>query len=407
MKEIESIEFVHDFLSKFCAMPTTGYHRPVKIPWPVIAGWYQAALLAALVWVAAWKPGWAPVVVAAALAVHWFVERTRAAEPWTILLVAFSSLIFVFLDSWELALGWFLLASLVAAVARTLPRPDGSRPDAADFLAIGGWGVVYALAPRLMAFENGGWLAPALLVLAAQRIARNPASQSSATRPGPPSREIRGTLSLNQVVITGADALPRSVPINLELRAGDSLAILCDSPEDAGDLADVLTARRAPHSGEIMIDGAPFEVGCRLTAVVAPGEEFIAGDLATNLVAFADQPLERGAVAAIREACSLSEVVEALGDRSLERDGSPLTPYHRLLVLVARVIPSSYHLVVVVDPMSWVNSVRGELWRSAVVRASVGRTAIWLTPDRDLAARANQVVEYRQGALRRAESPTN
>ena len=389
-------------------VPTTGYHRPVKIPWPVVAGWYHAALLAALVWVAAWRPGWAPVVAAAALAVHGLVDRTRAAEPWTSLLVAVSAATFLLLrGGWELALGWLLLASLVAAVARALPRPDGSRPDAADYLAIGGWGVVFALAPRLIAFENGGWLAPALLVLAAQRVARTPAVRSSPVQPGPPSREIRGTLSLNRVVVTGADALPRSVPINLDLRAGDSLAILCDSPEDAASLADVFTARRAPHAGEIMVDGAPFEVGDSLTAVVAPGEPFIPGDLVTNLAALADQPLERGAVTAIREACSLSEVAGALGDRSLERDGSPLTPYHRLLVLVARVIPSSYHVVVVVDPMPWVNAVRGELWRAAVVRASVGRTAIWLTPDRDLTARASHVVEYRQGALRRADGPAN
>ncbi len=207
--------------------------------------------------------------------------------------------------------------------------PDGSRPDAADYLAIGGWGVVFALAPRLIAFEYGGWLAPALLVLVAQRIARTDhRSDSSRREPGPPSREIRGTLSLNRVVVTSADALPRSVPIDLELRAGDSLAILCDSPEDAGDLADVLTARRSPQAGEIMVDGAPLEVGDQLAAVVAPGEPFIPGDLVTNLAALADQPLERSALAAIRDACSLNEVVEALGDRSLERDGSPLTPYH-------------------------------------------------------------------------------
>lgn len=373
----------------------------MKIPLPVVAGWYHAALLAALVWVAAWKPGWAPVVAAAAFTVHRLVDRTRVAEPWTTLLVASSAVAFLFIRSgWELALGWFLLACLVGAVAHALPRPDGSRPDAADFLAIGGWGVVFALAPRLVAFENGGWLAPALLVLAAQRVARTTAGRSPGTDPGPPSREIRGTLSLNRVVVTNADGLPRSVPINLELRAGDSLAILCDSPGDAGDLADVLTARRSPRAGEIMVDAAPVQVGDQLAALVAPGEEFVPGDLATNLAALADQPLERSALAAIRDACSLNEVVEALGGRSLERDGSPLTPYLRLLVLVARVIPSSYHLVVVVDPMPWVNAVRGELWRSAVVRASVGRTAIWLTPDRDLAARASLVVEYRQGALR-------
>ena len=380
-----------------------GYHRPVKIPWNAVAGWYQAVLLALLAWIADWNPGWAPVVVAAVLAVQRVVHRSQGTEPFSGLLVAVSATAFLLLrGGWELALGWFLLASLAASVARALPRRDGIRPDAADYLAIGGWGVIFALAPRLVSFENGGWLAPALLLIAAQRIARIPAGQAIPEGPGPPGREVRGTLSLSDVVVSGADDLPRSVPIDLELRAGDSLAILCDSPEEAAVLADVLTARRAPLSGEIMIDGLPLEVGDRLAAVVAPGETFIPGDLLTNLSALTDRPLERGAIAAIREACSLNEVVEALGDRSIDEEGKPLTAFHRLLVLMARVIPSSYHVVVVLDPMPWVNPVRGELWRSAVVRASVGRTAIWLTPDRELASRAHHVVEYRHGSLRPA-----
>ena len=161
----------------------------MKIPWPVVAGWYHAALLAALVWVAAWKPGWAPVVAAAALAVHGLVDRTRVIEPWTGGLVAVSATVFLlFRGGWELALGWLLLTFLVAAVARAMPRPDGSRPDAADYLAIGGWGVVFALAPRLIVFDNGGWLAPALLILAAQRVARMPTLPSSPLQPGPPGQ---------------------------------------------------------------------------------------------------------------------------------------------------------------------------------------------------------------------------
>ena len=376
----------------------------MKIPWAVVAGWYHAVLVAVLIWIAAWEPAWAPVIAAAALVVQRLVDRSRAAEPWSILLVAVSALFFLLLHGgWELALGWLMLACLVAAVARALPRRDGVRPDAADLLAIGGWGVIFALAPRLIAFDNGGWLAPALLILAARRIARMPPGRLSPFHPGPPDREIRGTLSLSDVVVAGADSLPRSVPIDLQLRAGDSLAVLCDSPREATILADVLAARRAPRSGEIMIDGAPLEIGDRLAAVVAPGEPFVPGDLAENLAVLSDRPLDRAALTAIREACSLDEVAEALRDRPIARDGDPLTPFHRLLVLVARVIPSSYRLVVLVDPMPWVNAVRGELWRSAVVRASVGRTAIWLTPDRDLAARASHVVQYRHGALRSVE----
>jgi predicted ABC-type transport system involved in lysophospholipase L1 biosynthesis ATPase subunit len=359
------------------------------------------------VWVAAWRPAWAPVLVAAALVVYRLVDRSRAAEPWSSAAVALSSLVFLFLlGGWEVAAGWLLLAALVAAVAHTLPRRDGVRPDAADFLAVGGWGVVFVLAPRLVGFEHGGWLAPALLLLAAQRLARSGAAEATgAAAPGPPTREIRGTLSLDGVVLAGPDGLPRSVPLDLELRAGDSLAVLCDAPDEAGTFAAVLSGRAAPHAGEITLDGSPLEPDSRLVAVIAPGETFVAGDLVTNLAAFCDRPLERGAVVGLREACSLDEVLAALGDRPLDADGGPLSPYHRLLVLAARVIPSSYHVLVVVDPMPWVNAVRGELWRSAVVRASVGRTAVWLTPDRDLASRASQVVEYRQGALRRAESP--
>ena len=58
---------------------------------------------------------------------------------------------------------------------------------------------------------------------------------------------------------------------------------------------------------------------------------------------------------------------------------------------------------VVLDAMPWVNAVRGELWRSAVVRASVGRTAVWITADRELAARADRTVVLRGGSLRATE----
>jgi len=377
----------------------------VKIPWPAVAGWYFAVLLAALPWVAVWRTAWAPVMVAAALVVYRVVDRSRVTEPWSSVVVSLSSLVFLLLrGGWEIAVGWLLLAALVAAVARTLPRRDGARPDAADFVAVGGWGVVFVLAPRLVVLDHGGWLAPALLLLAAQRMARSWAAQTTgAAALGPPTREVRGTVSLDGLVLAGYDGLPCSVPLDLELRAGDSLAILCDAPDEAGVLAAVLSGRTAPHAGEIAVDGSPLEVGSRLVAMMAPGETFLTGDLVSNLAALCDAPLQRGEVAALRDACSLNEVIAALGDRPMDADGSPLSPYHRLLVLAARVIPSSYHMVVVVDPMPWVNAVRGELWRSAVVRASVGRTAIWLTPDRDLAARASHVVEYRQGALRSAE----
>ncbi len=370
--------------------------------WRLVAGWLHAVLLAALAWVAAWHPAWAPLVAAGALAVHLPVSRVRAAEPFASGLVVLSALVFLVLrGTWDVALGWGLLALVTAAIARALPRRDGGRPDAADFLALGGWGAVFLLAPHLVALDRGGWLAPALLILGAQRLVRGGRWQRLGPGPAPPSRDARGTVSLDGVVVANADGLPASVPLDLELRAGDSLAILCDASREAAPLAATLALRAAPLAGEIAVDGAPVSRGDQVVAVVAPGELFFPGDLRANLGTLAQQAPDRATIAAVHDACSLAEVVAALGDRPLAVDGAPLSPFHRLLVLAARVIPSTYRVVVVVDPMPWVDEERRERWRLAVVRCSVGRTAIWLTPDRELAERATHVLEYHGGALRK------
>jgi ABC-type transport system involved in cytochrome bd biosynthesis fused ATPase/permease subunit len=257
----------------------------------------------------------------------------------------------------------------------------------------------------MMEVDYGGWLAPLVLLLASRRVA----AVVFGTRPPagvellPPSREVRGTLSLREVVVASEDRVPRSVPIDLELRAGDSIAVLCDAASDRELLVELLSGRRLPLEGEVAVDGVALGREDSLVAVVGPGEKFLPGGLETNVGALCDDPPDRGTLTAVVEACGLDEVEEALGEALVAADGSPLEPLHRLLVQAARVVPSHYRMLVVSDPMPWVNAVRAELWRSAVVRASVGRTAIWITADRDLASRAGQVVEFRQGSLRQIE----
>lgn len=372
--------------------------------WRKLAGWYHGGLLTALPWIAWWRPEWAPVVTAGALGLHLSATRNRRAEPWAGSAVTLSAAAFVLLNGgWETALGWALLAALVAAVARARPRGDGARPDIADSLAVGSWGIIFALSPRLIEPDFGGWLAPALLLYGAQRIARSGPPPSATPIPGAPLREVRGTYTLESVVVNGPDGLPRSVPLELELRAGDSLAVLCDAPAEGAILSEVLCGRRTPSKGQVMVDGSPLRVDDRIVALVARGEAFLSAGLDENLAVLCDRPLDRSTLEAVHETCSLAEVKKALGGRRLAPDGSPLSAFHRMLVLVARVVPSSYRLFVVVDPVPWVNEVRGELWRNAVVRASVGRTSVWITSDRDLAERAGLVMEYRHGALRGVE----
>jgi len=369
----------------------------------MIAGWYHAVLLGALPWCVWWDPRWAPLMVAGIALVHLRVHRSTVSEPWSSVYITIPCVAFLILTAGWKGPVWFWLAMavVVAATARLLPRDGGGRPDAADCLALVCWAAPFAINQGLLEVDRGGWLAPAILLLTARRLGTVLAPDDVEKRStiGPPTREVRGTLSLRGVVATAA-GLPETVPLDLDLRAGESLAVLCRDRVAGQALADVLAGRSEPHVGEICIDGGPLGPNDRLAAVIGPGELMVAGGFDDNLGALRVEIPDRAALGAARDACGLSEVVATLSGRSMAADGEPLTTYQRLLVLAARVLVSHYRIVVVVDPEPWVDSRRGDLWRAALVRASVGRTSIWITGDPELADRADHVHELVDGSLR-------
>lgn len=363
--------------------------------WPTIAGWYHAVLFGALPWVAAWRPEWAPLTLAGAALVQLYVRRFRAGEPWTgvVIVVSAAAFIFVYAGARGPSWLWLAIAASVAAAARWVPRGDGGRPDTADWLALIGWAAPFVVEPAWLATSGGGWVAPAVLLASARRLAGPPAGgRSPASALGPPTREVRGTLSLRGVVVASS-GLPVTAPIELDLRAGESLAVLCNDPVTAQAVAETIVGRCRPHAGEIAIDGAPPGREERLAALIAPGEAFVVGDLVTNLGVLRDEPLDRAAIGAARDACGLDEAVRTLDGGVLAADGAPLSRLNRLLVLTARVLVSHYRIVVVVDPEPWVDARQSEIWRAALVRASVGRTAVLITSDPELADRADHVLE--------------
>jgi len=376
----------------------------MKVPWVAIAGWYHAVVLAALPWCAWWDPRWAPLMVAGVVLVHIFVRRSAVTEPWSsiyILLVV--SVFIITMAGWRGPIGlWLALGAVVAGTARSLPRDGRGRPDAADLVAVVGWAAVFAAEPAFLETANGGWLAPAVVLIASRQLGLRlfVPTGSERSKIGPPTREVRGTLSLRGIVASSS-GLPSTVPMDLDLRAGESLAVLCDDREVAQALADTLAGRTGKQVGEVLVDGGPVGPDDRLVAVVSPGETFLEGGIDHNLSALRDELPDRAALGGAQDACSLAEVVEALAGRPLAVDGSPLTIYHRMLVLAARVLVSHYRLVVVVDhPAPWVDVRRRDRWRAALVRASVGRTAVWITDDPELADRADRVHELVDGALR-------
>ncbi len=361
--------------------------------------------VAALPWVWLFQPEWTAVVVVLILLVHRATITSNEAEPWRSGAVTLSALLALVVGGgWAVAGGWLVLVLAVGVAVWSFPKIAGwSRPDAIDVASGTAAAAAFALQPELLVPAGGGWVAPILLVLAGRRLA---SGVSRLTRRlsltgalSAPTRDVRGTLSFSGAV-AGSDGLPRTVPLDLEIRAGTSLAILCDDGVESRDFAEALAGRVDPVDGQYCIDGVPPGEDERLVAVVGLAEAFIVGGLEENVAVLCDAPLNPDKMAAAREACALSEVEEALAGSPIREDGQPLDPHHRMMVQLARVVVSHYRLLVVLDPMVSVNPVRGELWRAGVVRTSVGRTAVWITPDRELAERAEQVMVLRHGTLR-------
>ncbi len=373
----------------------------------IVAGWYHGLLLASLPWVAALRPQWAPLLAAALVAGVLLAGRGRAAGPWPGGVCAVSALIFLALRGGLLVtVGWMLLAAAVAALAWLGGRRGGATRLASALVGLAGWSIALLAVPGLVSVERGGWLAPAVLLLVARDAVVSAVwAYAAASGPlQPPTREARGTLSVRGLVVAGTDGLACSVPIELELRAGDAVAVLCASADEGWALAETLAGRRRPVAGEVAVDGAPLEPGDRLVAVVAAGEGFVAGGLEDNLTALCEEHPGRTTISAVIEACGLDEVVELLDGGPIGTDGAPLELIHRMQIAVARVIPSDYRVMVVADQVPWVDPEHRELWRRCVVRASIGRTAIWFTADRELASRADRAMVLSHGNLRRLDS---
>jgi len=372
----------------------------------VAAGWYHGVLLAALPWIAAVRPEWAPAVAAAVVAGLVVAGRGRAAGPWPAAAAALSSLLFVLVrGGLVVGTGWLALGALACGLAWLGGVRGGAGRIVSALVALAGWAVILLAVPGLLAVDRGGWLAPAILLLAARDATLAELWLRATVGPLlPPTREARGTLSVRSLVVRDDSGLPCTVPLDLELRAGDSVAVLSASLDEALSLADTLTGDRQPASGEVAVDGTPLAAGDRLVALVAFGVPFLPGDLEENLAALCDEHPDHQTIGAAIEACGLDEVAEQLDGASMSSDGAPLAPVHRLQVAAARVLLSDYRVVVVVDPTPWTDPVRRELWRRSVVRASLGRTAVWFTADRELASRADRVMTLANGTLRRMDS---
>lgn len=369
-----------------------------------VVSWIFSLGLAGLPIVVLYAARWAPLLILILLPLHRMAHTSRAGEPLRSFVICVSSIAVIILSRGWLAGGLSVLGFCAVGASAWLGAgwPGGRRPDAPDFLLIGLITLDLTLHPSRV--NSLAWVPLLIGGFAARRAFRILLKgRRRETELGPPSREIRGTLSFSGILL-GQDGLPRSSYLDLELRAGSSLALLCDSIEEAALLGEHLSGRQQSDGVQLCLDGEPPGPADKLCAYISRGERYYPGSLDANLGVFLDEDLGPGPRSGIWQACSLDEVAIELDGATMNSDGSPLSHFHRMLVQAARIIPSTYRVLIAVDPMPWVNAVRGGLWRAALLRACLGRTSIVLTADRELAACMDRVMYFRHGSLRDANS---
>lgn len=368
-----------------------------------ILGWSSALLLAAVPWVGWFAAVAVPLVGVAALLVTPPWRIRLGVDPWAGGLEALSGLAAVAVAAgWRVAAAWLATAAVVGLLA-AFEGAGPRRREVAGRLALGAWALSFVFWPEqltgVMVWVGGGVL---LVGIRRAGLAYNWArTRQKKAVLGPPSRHVRGELELRDLVGASPSGLAATRPVSLKLEPGQSAALLLERVSATGPIVEAIRGLRAPAEGTVLIDGRVVEREERLVAVVAPGEPMLPGGVEENLAALCGAPVPESQHVAACEACSLGEVSTTIAEDGQDEG---LLSLHGLLLQAARVMVSHYRIVVVLDPSPWVNTVRGEIWRRAVVRASVGRTALWMTSDRELAGRADRVFVMKAGAIAQEET---
>ncbi|MBZ0268241.1 ATP-binding cassette domain-containing protein, partial [bacterium] len=185
---------------------------------------------------------------------------------------------------------------------------------------------------------------------------------------------------------------------DVEVAAGTKVAVVGRSGAGKSTLLDLVAGFVAPSRGTVELDGAPLpEFGMRSyrsrIGFVVQGGDLFSGTVAEN-VRFGRDGASDDEVRRAIDVAGFAPVMERLGGLGghVEERGSGMSAGEKARLAIARAVLGDPAILLLDEALGPLDPAGGEGVLDALWRAAEGRTALFVTHDRDVAARADTVL---------------
>jgi ATP-binding cassette subfamily B protein len=222
----------------------------------------------------------------------------------------------------------------------------------------------------------------------------------------------RGDIALRGVTAGYTEGASVLRALDLEIRAGEQLALVGPSGSGKSTLLRLLLRLGDPDAGTIEIDGRPLAEftldSLRGQIRLVPQEPVLFATSVRENIAAGDPRCSGAEIVAAARLAHAHEFIGELPDgyeTELGERGATLSWGQRQRIAIARAVVRDAPILLLDEPLTGVDPANAKAVRAALEDASRGRTCVWVTHDPDIAARCDRVVLLDQGRIVEAGTP--
>ena len=221
-----------------------------------------------------------------------------------------------------------------------------------------------------------------------------------------PVDRVEGRLVFDHVSLTYPDAAkPALVDICLDVRAGETVALVGPSGSGKSSMLNLVIGFLTPTDGRLLIDGRDRRDldlrGFRRFLGVVPQETLLFDGSVRDNVTYGQDDLSESVVREALEAANAWDFVEAMGgvDTVIGQRGSRLSGGQRQRLAIARALIRDPRVLILDEATSALDAASETLVQVALARLMQGRTSFVVAHRLSTVQRANRIVVLRAGHI--------